>query len=238
MSDIDVNILSVLGDNYVYVVVLGGQAVVVDPGEASGVLDFVRARSLRLTHVLVTHHHSDHTGGVRTIAKETGAAVVGADDRRIPGLTMPVVDEQVFGAVGLEWRAVAVPGHTRSGMAFHCARLAAVFTGDTLFAGGCGRLFEGTAEQMWHSLRRLASLPPNTRVYCGHEYTLENAEFACHVAPDDPEYRARLERVRALRSAGRPTVPVTLEEERHANVFLRAPDTEAFAELRRRKDRF
>jgi hydroxyacylglutathione hydrolase len=238
MPEIEVVTLAARNDNYVYIVAFDGAAVVVDPGEAKCVLEYVRERSLRLTHVLVTHHHLDHTGGISAIVEASGAQVVGSNDRRIPLLSVRVDDGQRLEAAGMQWRIMATPGHTLSDTSYVCEGIPAVFTGDTMFLGGCGRLFEGSAAQMWASLRALASLPASTRVYCGHEYTLENAEFACHVEPDDPAYRARLERVRGLRARGEPTVPGSIADERAANIFVRAPDAETYAQLRRRKDRF
>jgi hydroxyacylglutathione hydrolase len=242
-------------DNYVWLLRdAGGRALVVDPGEAAPVRAAL-GDGPPPHAVLLTHHHGDHVGGVAALARRwPGLAVVAPDDARIAGATRRVGDGDAV-AIG-PWRfaTLAIPGHTRSHVAYVGEGL--LFCGDTLFSLGCGRLFEGSPAQMLDSLRRLAALPGDTLACCGHEYTLANAAFALAVDPANPALRARVEQARAQRAAGLPTVPSTLESERACNPFLRpgtapvraalsqrlgrapADDLEAFAALRAWKDEF
>jgi hydroxyacylglutathione hydrolase len=245
-----------LRDNYAFLLrdAATGAVAVVDAPEAGPVKAALEARGWPLSMILITHHHADHIDGVEALRAAHGAEVVGAaaDAHRLPRLDRAVRDGDT-GAVGSEpFEVIEVPGHTVGHIAFHFPAAGAVFTGDSLMALGCGRLFEGTPEQMWASLSRLAALPPATLVCSGHEYTEANGRFALTVEPDNPALLARMERVRAARAAERPTVPSTLVEELATNPFLRAglapvkaavgragaTDAEAFAEIRRRKDRF
>lgn len=245
-----IEILPVLSDNYIYVIIDEGSAAVVDPADAVAVLSHVSKLGVKLKLALVTHYHFDHAAGCRELSNATRCSVVGADDPRAQVLDRPVGDGDVVSLGNIEIRVIAVPGHTSTHVVYHVPEHNILFTGDTLFAGGCGRLFEGTAEQMWNSLEKIRALPDNTLIYCGHEYTLENMEFAAHMEPDNPDVGKRLDKVRQQRQDGLPTVPSTLEMEKNTNPFLRA-DTEAMrkvvglpdaspadvlAELRHRKD--
>lgn len=223
-----------LKDNYVWLVVdrEGGRAAAVDPSEAAPVREAIARLGVELVEIWNTHHHWDHVGGNR----ELGVATVRASahdgaEGRVPGQTVRLGDGDRFEFGGTTVAVMAIPAHTLGHVAYRFDD--AVFPGDTLFGAGCGRLFEGTPAQMFAALGRLKALPDETRVFCGHEYTLHNLKFAAEVDPDDEAVRARLERVRA-----RPdwTAPLSLGEEKRTNPFLRASDVDAFAALRRRKD--
>jgi hydroxyacylglutathione hydrolase len=251
---LDVHQIPVLRDNYVYLLRCRatGQCAAVDPSVAGPVLDALERLGWRLSHVLNTHHHHDHVGGNLELKQATGCAIVGNrhDAARIPGIDVLVEDGDTF-ALGEETaRIIAISGHTRGHIAYWFAGAGALFSGDTLFSLGCGRLFEGTPAEMWASLSRLRQLPGETRVYCGHEYTETNADFALTLDPDNPALRKRAAEVEELRANGRPTVPSLLADEVAANPFLRADQASlqravgiaggdpvaVFAEIRRRKD--
>ncbi len=237
--------LPLLSDNYAWVLVdeASGDCAVVDPAESRAVEEFVKRNNWRPRWILATHHHSDHVGGngglMRTFdGIEVFCSNHDFDAGRITGASRGVADGETISVAGEEARCLWVPGHTLGAAAYHFPKAGAVFTGDTLFGAGCGRLFEGSPAQMYASLSRLRELPPETKVYCGHEYTEKNLRFALSRRPDDAAVGERLARAREAVSAGRPTVPSTLAEECATNPFLRAADAEAFAELRRGRDRF
>ena len=223
--------LPALRDNYIWTLTgVDGQAVIVDPGEA-GPVEQAIASGLRPCAILVTHHHHDHIGGVEELAARYSLPVYAPHDPRITSATTRVGegDEIVLEAAGLRFSVMHVPGHTTSHVAFVGAGV--VFTGDTLFSLGCGRLFEGTPAQMLDSLNRLAALPPGTNVCCGHEYTLANAAFAKVVDPGNAALDARIAEARAARDAGRPSLPVSIESERATNPFLRCDDADVAANV-------
>jgi len=232
-------------DNYIWLVhdVPSGETAVVDPGDAAPALAEAATRGWTITQVWNTHWHPDHTGGngaVKAAAAEAGggctvsgpaAETIGARD-----IALAQGDEVRLGDhIG---QVIEIPGHTLGHIALHFAGAQVAFVGDTLFAMGCGRLFEGTAEQMHASLQRLAALPGETRLFCGHEYTLANALFAAHAEPDNADIAERLETVRALRAGGQITLPTTVAEECTTNPFVRAADWQEFARLRTAKDSF
>ena len=211
-------------DNYIWTLRLGTNAAVVDPGEAGPVKAYLAREGLTLTAILATHHHPDHVGGIAELVAMAKVPVFGPKGEPIPALTHPVGqgDNVEIPALQAEFSVLDIPGHTRAHVAYY--GLESLFCGDTLFACGCGRVFEGTAEQMLASLSKLAALPDATKVYCGHEYTLANIKFARAVDPDNRLLAAREERATALRAAGRPTLPSTLGEERATNPFLRCAE--------------
>jgi hydroxyacylglutathione hydrolase len=216
--------LRALQDNYVWTLRNRTHAAVVDPGEAQPVLDYLAAEKLTLAAILATHHHADHVGGIPALLEKGRVPVFGPKKEPIPTLTNPVGggDSVEIPELGAKFEVIDIPGHTRAHVAYY--GLESLFCGDTLFACGCGRVFEGTPAQMHASLSKLASLPDATRVYCGHEYTVANIEFARKVDPGNAALAAREKTARALRAAGKPTLPSTLGEERATNPFLRAAE--------------
>jgi len=227
-----------LADNYAYLLIdpRSRDAAVVDCAEAGPVLDEARRRSARLVAVLATHHHFDHVGGHDDLLKSNAALRIfgSADDAaRIPGITDRVRDGETLTLSGLSARVILIPAHTSGHVAYHFPTERAVFTGDTLFVAGCGRLFEGDAAQMMRSLGKLASLPDETAVYCGHEYSEKNLRFAMTLEPGNAHLRDKLARVQDMRRAGKPTVPSTIAEEKDTNPFLRTASSELAASVRR-----
>jgi hydroxyacylglutathione hydrolase len=208
-------------DNYVWTLRRGKAAAVVDPGDAAPVLEYLSREKLELSAILATHHHADHVGGIAELRRHRDVPVYGPRGEPIPTLTHPVAegDTVTLPALEVSFSVLDIPGHTRAHIAYYGA--GALFCGDTLFACGCGRLFEGTAEQMYASLSKLRALPDATRVYCGHEYTLANIGFARHVEPANGPLIEREQKARNLRAAGKPTLPSTLGEEKATNPFLR-----------------
>jgi len=228
-----------LADNYAYLLLdpASCKAAVVDCAEAAPVLSEVDRRGVRLVAVLATHHHFDHVGGnPALLAALPDLRVYGsADDApRIPGITHRLRDGDTVELGALRARALTIPAHTSGHVAYYFPAEAVVFTGDTLFAGGCGRLFEGDAAQMMASLAKLAALPDGTRVYCGHEYTEKNLRFAAMLEPGNRRLGEKLAAVQTLRRAGKPTVPSTIGEEKATNPFLRTGSAELAASIRSR----
>jgi hydroxyacylglutathione hydrolase len=245
-SALDIVRVPVLSDNYSWLVhdpdANGGEGatMVVDPGAAEPVLEAASARGWTIEAIWVTHWHPDHVGGNAAIVAATGARVIGpeAERAKIDTLDDGLAEGDTVTLGGHRATVLEVPGHTAGHIAFHFAQDRAIFTGDTLFALGCGRLFEGDAAQMYGNMVRFAALPDDTRVYCGHEYTQSNGRFALTVEPDNEALVARMRDVDAKRAAGEPTVPTTIGEERAANPFLRAKDADRLKELRAAKDAF
>lgn len=252
---LEITQIPVLSDNYIYLLrdSSSGATAVVDPAVASPVLDALERRGQNLDFVLNTHHHSDHVGGNLELKRKTGCRIVGSapDSERIPGIDIEVDEGDGFCLGASQARVFSVSGHTCGHIAYWFEGDSALFCGDTLFAMGCGRLFEGTPAQMLESLEKLRELPDATRVYCAHEYTQANGRFALTVDPLNPELQKRMRQVNRARADRLPTVPSTLAEERATNPFLRADDPEVqavigvgseplavFTEIRARKDSF
>jgi hydroxyacylglutathione hydrolase len=256
MTALNVDIVPCLSDNYSWLAYdrKDGVCAVIDPAEAEPVRRAAEDRGLKLTHILNTHHHLDHVGGNLALKEEYGLTIVGPkkDAARIPGIDIGVVEGDTYSLGKHLGQVFEIPAHTRGHIAFWFEDDEVLFPGDTLFAMGCGRLFEGDPPTMWSSLSKLAKLPDTTRFYCAHEYTEANGRFALTVEPENPALQARMVWVRQTRAKGLPTIPATLGEERKTNPFLRpasaeirqileledASDVEVFAETRRRKDVF
>ena len=249
--------IPVLSDNYVYLIhdPDSGATAAIDPPAAAPVLDALKRKGWQLTHILNTHHHHDHTGGNLDLKQATGCTIIGSrrDAGRIPGMDTEIGEGDRFLVGHAAILVFETPGHTSGHVSYWLPESLLLFCGDTLFSLGCGRLFEGTPQQMWDSLSRLRTLPAETRVCCAHEYTMANGRFARLVERDNPAMLAIVDQAARMVDAGRPTVPSTMGEERAGNPFLRAdipavarsvgmdPGTDPaliFAELRRRKDVF
>ncbi|MEN8260820.1 MAG: hydroxyacylglutathione hydrolase [Pseudomonadota bacterium] len=253
---LDILQIPVLNDNYVYLVRDhgSGATAVVDPAVAQPVIDALEHKGWQLTHILNTHHHGDHVGANVELKRKYRCTIAGAraDRHRIPGIDVELAESDIFSLGESNAVVLEVPGHTVGHIAYYFPDDAALFCGDTLFVMGCGRLFEGSAKQMWQSLEKLKALPGHTRIYCAHEYTQTNGRFALTVEPENPSLRQIMRTVDELRRQNRPTVPSTLDQELATNPFLRsrshdlqktldmvgADPLEVFAETRRRKDRF
>jgi hydroxyacylglutathione hydrolase len=256
MAKLEIEPVPCLRDNYAWLVYdrAEGVSAIVDPSESEPVKRALDVRGLRLTHILNTHHHADHVGGNLALMDAFGATIVGPgkDAARIPGIAVGVVEGDTYPLGSHQTRILEIPAHTRGHIAFFFERDGALFTGDTLFAMGCGRLFEGDPPTMWASLSKLKALPEATRFYCGHEYTEANGRFALSVEPGNAALVARMNEVRATRAKGLPTLPSSIGLEKKTNPFLRpnspeirrslglesAGEVAVFAEIRRRKDNF
>ena len=230
----------VFADNYIWLVhdEPSGETAVVDPGDAAPALAETQRRGWRVTQVWNTHHHWDHSGGNLAMKEATGCTVSGPAAEKIPGREVGLSEGSELRIGDQCGRVLEIPGHTLGHVALVFDDEHIAFVGDTLFAMGCGRLFEGTAQQMYESLQRLAGLPPETKLYCGHEYTLANARFAAHAEPENPAVAARLAEAQTLHDRGEITLPTTVALERETNPFVRASTVEEFARLRTAKDSF
>ncbi|MGN6059366.1 MAG: hydroxyacylglutathione hydrolase [Sphingomicrobium sp.] len=227
-------------DNYIWLVhdEESGETAVVDPGDAGPVLAEADRRGWSIGQIWNTHWHPDHTGGNLAIKQATGARISGPASGRIPGRDVALIEGAEVRIGNHVGRVIEVPGHTLDHIALVFEPERVAFVGDTLFAMGCGRLFEGTPQQMYRSLQRITELPEDARLYPAHEYTLSNARFAVHADPENQAVASRLTEVRALRDAGKITLPTTVAQERETNPFVRASNAEEFARLRADKDSF
>ncbi|WP_043970479.1 MULTISPECIES: hydroxyacylglutathione hydrolase [Acinetobacter] len=228
--------------NYIWLLedIEAQEVVAIDPTEADLVIEFCEKNQLKLKQIWLTHWHKDHTGGVKGLLADQNIMVYGPRDElsKISLISNPLQNDDHFHFNELKVEIIATPGHTLGHIVYFIEKIETLFSGDTLFAMGCGRLFEGTAEQMYHSLNRLAALPIQTKVYCTHEYTLANAEFAVKVEPHNAALQQRIKQVRALRAADQITLPSTIELELETNPFLRTESAEDFARIRSLKDQF
>lgn len=232
----------ILSDNYAWLLrdSATGATAIVDPAEPKPIIAALEQAGGRLDLILLTHHHADHIAGTDEVRARFGAKVVGAmaDAHRLPKLDIALRENDTVKLGSAEARVIETPGHTRGQINYFFPDGEILLSGDTLFSLGCGRLLEGSAEEMFASLRKLAALPAGTKVCCGHEYTESNARFALHVDPDNAALQARAAQAKQQRGAGQPTLPSLMRDELAANPFLRAPDVARFAELRAQKDKF
>lgn len=235
-----IHIVPTLQDNYTYIVEKDSEALIIDCGEAVPVLNFLHDNHLQPSALFCTHHHGDHIDGIDELLSKWPDMKIyaSAKDRyRIPAADNDLQDGQVFTWNGIDFLPIETPGHTKHHLCFHTKDLNAVFTGDTLFSMGCGRLFEGTPEDMFSSLARLKNLPGDTQIYGGHEYTLKNGEFSLSIQRN-PDIERRIENVKSALSQGKASLPVSLETENTTNLFLKAETVEEFARLRELRNHF
>ncbi|KAJ3681400.1 hypothetical protein LUZ60_015889 [Juncus effusus] len=256
-SSLQIELVPCLQDNYAYILhdADTGTVGVVDPSEAEPVINFLQRKNQNLNYILNTHHHFDHTGGNLELKSRYGAKVIGAkkDKERIPGIDIALSDGDTWMFAGHQVTVMSTPGHTKGHVSFYFPECGAVFTGDTLFSLSCGKLFEGTPDQMQASLEKLMSLPEETKIYCGHEYTQSNSKFALSIEPQNEALKEYAAQVASLRSKKLPTIPTTLKREKMCNPFLRtssqeiranlnisqnASDAQALGVIRRAKDNF
>jgi len=237
-----VEIIRCLKDNYSYAIIdeSNNTACVVDPSEASPIINFLEKENIELKYILNTHHHFDHIGGNEDLKKKFKSIVVGfkEDCKRIPEIEVLLEDGQTWQAENFLAKIIHVPGHTTGHICFHFFKEKLVFTGDTLFSLGCGRIFEGTYEEMFLSLNKIKSLPEETKIYCGHEYTLNNAKFCIKHDPKNQNLQKKIEMIKKQIENSQPTIPSTIKSELNCNIFLRAKDLKTFSKLRDLKDNF
>ena len=237
-----IEIIKCLQDNYSYLIIdeSNKNACVVDPSEAKPIIDYIEKNNIKLKYILNTHHHYDHVGGNTELKKKYGSNVVGfKDDKdRIPEIDILVEDGKIWKKENFEANIYHIPGHTSGHIAFHFFKEKKIFTGDTLFSLGCGRIFEGTYEQMFDSLNKLKKLPKDTEIYCGHEYTLQNSNFCIANDSKNLKLKNKIFEIKKRLKNGLPTIPTNLGDEIECNIFLKAQDVKSFSKLRDLKDNF
>ena len=237
-----IEIIKCLQDNYAYIVIdeTSGLSIVVDPSESKPIIDYIEKNSLNLKFILNTHHHFDHIGGNKELKKKFNSKVIGfkKDENRIPEIDITLNDREIWKDNKFEAKIYHIPGHTSGHVCYHFFDQNNLFTGDTLFSLGCGRIFEGTYEQMFNSLQLLKSFPEDTKIYCGHEYTLKNSEFCIKHDKNNSALIEKIESIKEKLQKGFSTVPSTIKEELDCNIFLRSKDVKSFSKLRDLKDNF
>ena len=237
-----VEIIKCLKDNYSYVIIdeKYNHACVVDPSEAEPIINFVESKNIKLKFVLNTHHHYDHVGGNNDLKKKYKIKIVGFknDKQRIPNIDILLENNEIWKSENFEAKIIHIPGHTSGHICFYFIKEKIAFTGYTLFSLGCGRIFEGTYEQMYNSLNKLKKLPPDTKIYCGHEYTLQNSLFCSKYDKNNKNLKKKILEIKHKLEKNLPTIPSTLREELTYNIFLRAKNLKDFSKLRDLKDNF
>ena len=237
-----VEIIKCLQDNYSYIIVdeKNQTACVIDPSEAQPIINFVEEKKIYLKYILNTHHHYDHIGGNEELKKKYNSKIVGfkEDRNRIPGINEFVENNQIWKADNFEAKIYHVPGHTSGHIAYHFYKEKKIFTGDTLFSLGCGRIFEGTYEEMFNSLNKIKNLSDDTEIYCGHEYTLQNSKFCIYHDSKNLNLKKKIIEIEDKVRKGLPPIPSILKDDSKCNIFLKAKDLESFSKLRDLKDNF
>ena len=237
-----IEIIPCLKDNYSYLVIDEKKniACAIDPSEAKPIIDYIEKNNITLKFILNTHHHYDHVGGNKELKERYGASVLGfiGDKERIPEIDILVNDQETWIFENFEAKIIHIPGHTLGHICFYFHKDASVFTGDTLFSLGCGKIFEGTYAQMFDSLMKLKELPKNTKVFCGHEYTLQNSKFCMVHDENNKNLKAKINDINIKLKAGVSTIPSTIKDELECNIFLRSNNVETFSKLRDLKDNF
>ena len=237
-----VEIISCLQDNYSYLIIdeTNNLACVVDPSEARPIIDYLKNKNINLKYILNTHHHFDHVGGNEELKKKYNAIVVGYkhDSERIPEIDILLEDNEIWERDNFVAKIIHVPGHTKGHICFNFYKEKLLFTGDTLFSLGCGKIFEGTYEQMFNSLKKIKALPLDTKIFCGHEYTLNNSKFCIKYDNENLSLQKKIQDIEIKLNDSLPTIPSTLKEELDCNIFLRAKDLKTFSKLRDLKDNF
>jgi len=237
-----IQIIPCLQDNYSYLIINeeNNTACVIDPSEADPIIEYLENNEIKLKFILNTHHHYDHVGGNKKLKEKYGASVAGysGDKQRIPEIDILLSDQETWIYENFEAKIIYIPGHTLGHICFYFYKEESVFTGDTLFSLGCGRVFEGTYSQMFDSLMKLKKLPQNTKVYCGHEYTKKNSSFCIAHDPSNKNLKAKINDINIKLNNGVPTIPSTIKDELECNIFLRSSNVDAFSKLRDLKDNF
>ena len=237
-----VEIIPCLQDNYSYLIIdeSNKTASVIDPSEAKPIINFIEKENINLKYILNTHHHFDHIGGNKDLKKKYNSVVIGYKDdaSRIPGIDILLKNNQIWKADNFEAKIMHIPGHTTGHISFHFFKEKLIFTGDTLFSLGCGKIFEGTYQDMFDSLNQIKKLPQDTKIYCGHEYTLQNSKFCIKHDPENLNLKNKIVEIKKKLENNIPTIPSTLKDENECNIFLRAKDVKSFSKLRDLKDNF
>ena len=237
-----IKIIPCLQDNYSYLIIdkKNNIACVIDPSEADPVIRYLDNNKIKLKFILNTHHHYDHVGGNQKLKEKYGASVVGyrGDKERIPGIDILINDQETWKNGKFEAKAIHVPGHTLGHICFYFYKEESIFTGDTLFSLGCGKIFEGTYSQMFASLKKLKKLPQSTKIFCGHEYTKQNSNFCITHDKNNKNLKAKIIDIKLKLEDGLPTIPSTIKDELECNIFLRSNSVESFSKLRDLKDNF
>jgi hydroxyacylglutathione hydrolase len=237
-----IQIIPCLQDNYSYLIIdiKNNIACVVDPSESGPIIKYLEDNKIKLKFILNTHHHYDHVGGNEKLKEKFGASIVGykGDKERIPKIDILVNDQQTWIYENFEAKIIHVPGHTLGHICFYFYKEQSIFTGDTLFSLGCGRIFEGTYTQMYNSLMKLKELPKNTKIYCGHEYTKQNSKFCIAHDQNNENLKAKIKEIEVKLKNRMPTIPSTIKDELECNIFLKSSNVETFSKLRDLKDNF